>query len=167
VPVANLIGKENQGFQVIMFNFNHERLIGAIASCRSGRVCLEEAIKYARNRKTFGKRLIDHQVIRHKIAEMARHVEATHALIEQVCYQMKTGIDDSKIGGIMALTKVNATRTFGLCAREASQILGGNSCIRGGIGDKVERLYREVRVNAIGGGSEEILFDLAMRQAKL
>jgi len=53
------------------------------------------------------------------------------------------------------------------CAREASQILGGNSFLRSGVGEKVERLYREVRVNAIGGGSEEILYDLAMKQAKL
>lgn len=55
--------------------------------------------------------------------------------------------------------QVHATKTFDLCAREATQIMGGAACIRGGPGSVVERLYREVRINAIGGGSEEILLD--------
>jgi len=167
ISTAYLIGKENEGFLPIMNNFNHERFVFAAMSNRYARVCLEEGIKYARVRKTFGKRLIDHQVIRHKIAEMARHVESTHALLEQTAYQMATGVNWRLLGGPIALLKVQATKTYEICAREASQILGGNSCLRGGIGDKVERLYREVRVNAIAGGSEEVLLDLAMRQAKL
>lgn len=65
------------------------------------------------------------------------------------------------------MTKVQATKTMEFCAREAVQIFGGRGYIRGGRGGKVERIYREVRVNAIGGGSEEIMLDLAARQAKL
>ncbi len=52
-----------------------------------------------------------------------------------------------------------ASRTFELCAREASQVLGGSSYTRGGKGQRVERLYREVRSYAIAGGSEEVLYD--------
>ena len=167
VPVQNLIGKENDGFRPIMHNFNHERFVLAATSNRYARVCLEDAIKYARVRKTFGKRLLDQPVIRAKIAEMARLVESTHALIEQTAYQMATGVDDKLLGGPIALLKVQATKVMEFCAREASQVLGGASCIRGGHGERIERLYREVRVNAIGGGSEEILMDLAVRQAKL
>jgi len=169
VPVENLIGKENDGFKPIMHNFNHERFVFAAQSNRYARVCLEESIKYGRLRRTFGKRLIDHQVIRHKIAEMARRVESTHALLEQTAYQMNNlkGDDQSLVGGPIALLKVQATKTMEYCAREASQIFGGASYIRGGVGERVERLYREVRVNAIAGGSEEVLLDLAMRQAKL
>lgn len=62
VPVENLIGKENQGFKVIMTNFNHERLGIIIQANRFSRVCYEEALKYACKRKTFGKKLIDHPV---------------------------------------------------------------------------------------------------------
>jgi acyl-CoA dehydrogenase len=62
------------------------------------------------------------------------------------------------------MLKVDATLTMEFCAREASQVLGGASFIRGG---RIERIYREVRVNAIGGGSEEILRDLAARQLGL
>lgn len=71
------------------------------------------------------------------------------------------------IAGAISLLKVNATKTVELCAREAAQIFGGNSYIRTGPGSGIERLYREVRVIAIGGGSEEVMIDLAMRQAKL
>jgi alkylation response protein AidB-like acyl-CoA dehydrogenase/predicted heme/steroid binding protein len=167
VPVKNLIGKENDGFRPIMHNFNHERFALAAMSNRYARCCLEDAIKYARRRKTFGKRLIDHQVIRHKIMDMARHIESTHGMLERVAYQMKMGLPDMKLAGLIALTKVQATKTMELCAREASQVLGGASYIRGGIGGRIERLYREVRVNAIGGGSEEIMIDLAAKMAKL
>lgn len=169
VPVKNLIGKENQGFLQIMLNFNHERWVGCVQTGRSARLCIEEAISFARNRKTFGKRLIDHQVIRHKIAEMASRVEAYHSNLEHITYQMQNGVDGQIVGGPIALLKVQATKMLELCAREASQILGGASYVRGPstVGSKVERIYREVRVGAIGGGSEEIMLDLASRQAKL
>lgn len=163
VPVTNIIGKENDGFKAIMYNFNHERFVLGAMSNRYARVCLEEAIKFAKTRKTFGKTLTEHQVIRHKIAEMARQVESTHAMLELIAYQMKNNVPDPVLGPLIALTKVQCTLTMEFCAREASQILGGASCIRGGKGEKIERLYREVRINAIGGGSEEILRDLGVK----
>ena len=106
-------------------------------------------------------------MIRTKIAEMVRHVETTHALLETIAYQMSQDVPDSLLGGMIGLAKVQATRTLEFCARESSQILGGASCIRGGQGERIERIYREVRINAIGGGSEEVLLDLVARQARL
>lgn len=167
VPVGNLIGQENQGFIYIMYNFNGERMAMAIACARYARVCLEEAVKYARKRVAFGGPLSQKQVIRHKIADMARRIESLQCLLENICFNIDNGANDIDIGGIIALAKVEATQCYEYCAREASQVMGGVSYIRGGIGERVERLYREVRVNAIGGGSEEIMKDLAMRQAKL
>ena len=70
-----------------------------------------------------------------------------------------------KLGGDISLLKVQCSKTMEYCAREAAQIFGGNSYIRGGVGEKVERLYREVRGYAIPGGSEEVLLDLGVRQA--
>jgi alkylation response protein AidB-like acyl-CoA dehydrogenase len=167
VPVKNLIGKEGAGFLPIMANFNHERFVLAALANRYSRVCIEEAIKYGRSRTTFGHRLMDHQVLRHKVAEMATRVESCHAMLEQICYQWTRGVSTNDLAGPIALVKVQATKNQEFCAREASQIFGGNSFLRGGVADKVERIYRETRVSAIGGGSEEIMIDLAMKQAKL
>ena len=158
VPVANLIGEENQGFRVIMTNFNGERMGMAAGMEALGRVCLEEAVEWAQERKTFGKRLADHQVIRHKISQMKQKLNATQAYI-RVCYESIEAGNPNP--GDIALLKVQASETMEFCAREAMQILGGHGYMRG---NRVERIYREVRVNAIGGGSEEIMRDLAARQ---
>lgn len=168
VPVENLIGKENHGFKYIMSNFNHERWGICVQSCRFARVCLEDAMAYAFKRKTFGKFLIEHPVIRLKLAHMARQVEATWSQIEQITYQMKmmNYAEQSKtLGGPIALCKAQSTQVFEYCAREAAQIFGGLAYTRGGQGERVERLYREVRAYAIPGGSEEIMLDLGIRMA--
>mmetsp|Transcript_29530 Transcript_29530/g.82520 ORF Transcript_29530/g.82520 Transcript_29530/m.82520 type:complete len:498 (+) Transcript_29530:230-1723(+) len=166
VPVSNLIGEENKGFLYIMHNFNHERFVGVAMGLRGSRRMIEESVRYATNRRTFGKRLIDHQVIRHKIAEMVRLVESTQAWLEQLVFQMETGqMNQARLGGTIALLKVHTTKMTELCAREASQILGGNSVLKSGPGENVERFYRDVRIGAIGGGSEEVMTDLAMNQA--
>ena len=158
VPVENLIGEENKGFLVIMTNFNGERMFMAAGMEAMGRVCLEEAVNWATERRTFGKRLADHQVIRHKIATMKQKLNATQAYI-RICYEaMEAG---TPVAGDIALLKVQASEVLEYCAREAMQILGGIGYMRG---NRVERIYREVRVNAIGGGSEEIMRDLAARQ---
>ncbi|MEL0161485.1 MAG: acyl-CoA dehydrogenase family protein [Luminiphilus sp.] len=158
VPVSHLIGRENEGFKVIMTNFNSERMGMAAAMEAYGRVCLEEAVVWARERKTFGQRLADHQVIRHKIAQMKQQLNATQAYI-RCCYEaIEAGTPNP---GDIALLKVQASEVMEFCAREAMQILGGLGYMRG---NRVERIYREVRVNAIGGGSEEIMRDLASRQ---
>lgn len=161
VPATNLIGPEGGGFAAIMMNFNRERIGMAAQAAALARVCLDEAIGYARQRRTFGKRLADHQVIRHKIVEMARKVNATEAFLISTAAQLQGG--QHPVAEICQL-KVQATMTLEFCAREAMQIFGGAGFVRG---HKVERIYREVRVYAIGGGSEEIMRDLAARQMGL
>jgi len=158
VPVSNLIGEENRGFQVIMNNFNAERMALCVGMEASSRVCLEEAVNWAKERQTFGKRLADHQVIRHKIAEMKQRINACQAYINHCSREI---IEGKANPGDIAMLKVQCSQTMEYCAREASQILGGASFLRD---NRVERIYREVRVNAIGGGSEEIMRDLASRQ---
>ncbi len=70
-------------------NFNNERMGICVQANRFARVCLEDAIAHAQRRETFGKKLIEHPVIRNKLAHMARQVEATHALIELTAFQAK------------------------------------------------------------------------------
>ncbi|PIE38538.1 MAG: acyl-CoA dehydrogenase [Gammaproteobacteria bacterium] len=157
VPASNLLGAEGHGFLVIANNFNAERLAMAVMMEASARVCLEEAVNWAQERKTFGKRLADHQVIRHKITQMKQRINCCQTYIQHCSNAVANGTADF---GDLALLKVQCSETMEFCAREAMQILGGISYIRG---NKVERIYREVRVNAIGGGSEEIMRDLASR----
>lgn len=161
VPKENLIGTENNGFIGIMLNFNSERLSMAAGATASARVCLEDAAAWARERTTFGQRLADHQVIRHKIADMYQRIQASQAWLEMCAWRVEQG--DTPVADLSML-KVQATTTMEFCAREAMQILGGAGYLRGG---RVERIYREVRVNAIGGGSEEIMRDLTARQLGL
>lgn len=158
VPAENLIGAENAGFAGIVANFNMERLSMAAQAIAFARVCIEDAAAWARERETFGKPLIRHQVIRHKLAEMTRQAHAASALLDNCAWRVARG--ETPVAAL-ALLKVQATRTMEFCAREAMQILGGAGFIRG---QRVERIYREVRVMAIGGGSEEIMLDLAARQ---
>ncbi|WP_116367515.1 acyl-CoA dehydrogenase family protein [Parahaliea mediterranea] len=158
VPADQLIGQENQGFRVIMTNFNGERMGMSASMEAQARVCLEEAVAWATERRTFGKRLADHQVIRHKIAQMKQKINATQAYL-RLCYESIAAGQPNP--GDIAMLKVQASETLEFCAREAMQILGGIGYMRG---NRVERIYREVRVNAIGGGSEEIMRDLAARQ---
>jgi alkylation response protein AidB-like acyl-CoA dehydrogenase len=99
---------------------------------------------------------------------MARQIEATHAWMEALIYQTKVMPADQqplRLGGPIALLKAQSTQVFEFCAREAAQIFGGLSYTRGGQGEKVERLYREVRAYAIPGGSEEIMLELGIRQS--
>ncbi|CAG8732208.1 12226_t:CDS:2 [Dentiscutata heterogama] len=99
---------------------------------------------------------------------MARQIEATHAWMESLIHQTNFMHGEeamTRLGGPIALLKAQATQTFEYCAREAAQIFGGLSYSRGGQGEKVERLYREVRAYAIPGGSEEIMLDLGIRQS--
>ena len=111
VPTTNLIGVEHEGFRTIMRNFNHERFVIAVIALRSARLCLSESVRRARLRKTFGKPLAHHQVIRHKIADMAMGVEQCQAFCESVAFQMQSGtLSEAQLGRLVSLFKVSASR---------------------------------------------------------
>ncbi|MBI4989374.1 MAG: acyl-CoA dehydrogenase family protein [Rhodocyclales bacterium] len=170
VPASNLIGAEGQAFPLIMRNFNGERLTLAASACGAAQACLEDAVAWARERKTFGQPLIGHQVIRHKLVDMVERIEATRALLDDLAARLdsspspRVGEGRGEGGSLIAQTamaKNYAARTMQFCADTAVQILGGSGYMRG---VRVERIYREVKVMMIGGGAEEVLKDLAARQ---
>jgi len=168
VPAGNLLGSENEGFKIIMTNFNKERFIMSVGCNRKARTCLTHAWNYAHTRHTFGKPLISHQIIRHKLATLAREVEGHWAWLEQIAYHIQhhpKGWQANDVAGRIALTKVSGGRILELAAREAQQILGGAGYQRGkGAGGVVEQISRDLRMMVVGGGSEEIIEDLAVRQ---
>ncbi|MBX6419824.1 MAG: acyl-CoA dehydrogenase family protein [Nevskia sp.] len=158
VPVANLVGAENQGFMAIMRNFNNERLMLAAQAWATAQLCYDEALAYARSRETFGKPLIARQVIRHKLVDMKMRIDAVKAQLDLLCWRV--GQNQMPIAELCLLKNL-ATGTLEWVAGEAVQILGGAGYLRGA---KLERVYRETKVLSIGGGATEIMKDLAARQ---
>lgn len=161
VPAGNLLGTENKGFRIVMENFNTERLMLAGACVGFSWVCFNEALDWAQNRQTFGKRLLDHQVIAHKLADMRMRIRATQAWFDEVIAKIDSGDISQELIADICLLKNQSTQTLQHCANEAVQILGGMGYMRG---SSVERIYREVKVMCIGGGAEEIMKELAIRQ---
>ncbi|OZJ03889.1 hypothetical protein BZG36_03959 [Bifiguratus adelaidae] len=168
VPVENILGKEGQGFQVIMYNFNHERWAICCSVIRASRLIVEECFKWANQRKIFGKRLIDQPVIRAKLAHMIANVEAIQNWLENITYQMTqmSYKEQSRaLAGPIALLKLQCTRVSHMVSDEACQIFGGRAITKTGMGRLIEQFQRTNKFGAILGGSEEIMADLGVRQA--
>ncbi len=162
VPVDHLIGVEHQGFKVIMQNFNGERLGMSAQACAYAQVCFEEALDWARERKTFGMSLSERQVVRHKLMDMYARIDAARCLIYDLAWRLREGQGDpAQLVARTCLAKVMSTQAMQMCADQAVQILGGMGFMRG---LRSERIYREAKVMMIGGGAEEIMKDLAARQ---
>jgi acyl-CoA dehydrogenase len=162
VPRANLIGEEHRGFKAIMNNFNGERLMMAAMACVYAELCLNEALDWARSRKTFGQPLSERQVIRHKLVDMAMRIDASRTLTYDIAHQMANRIGSpERLVARICMAKNFTTQTMQFCADQAVQILGGMGFMRGTI---CERVYREAKVFMIGGGAEEIMKELAARQ---
>ena len=161
VPVGNLIGEEGKGFRIVMTNFNGERLSLAALVLGMSECCYDEALAWARERKTFGAALVDHQVIRHKLVDMRMRIESTRAWLQSISDRADAGPTDALWVAEVCMLKNHATQTMQFCADQAVQILGGMGYMRG---TASERIYREVKVAMIGGGAEEIMKELASRQ---
>jgi len=168
VPVSNLIGKENEGFKLVMFNFNHERFYISIIMNRLSRICLEESLKYAYRRKAFGKPLSDIQSIRMKVASMSRMIESQHAWLEFITYQMCTMTHseaNQKIGDVICLLKAQGSKVYEHCARETTMIFGGNALYMNGVGKRIEIAVNQVKGYQIPAGAEDVMDDFAARVA--
>jgi acyl-CoA dehydrogenase len=161
VPADHLIGQENDGFRAIMENFNGERLLMSAGACAFATVCYDEALEWARQRRTFGAPLVEHQVIRHKLMDMRMRIDSTRTWLHALAQRLDEGDTGAEWVAELCLLKNHATQAMQWCADQAVQILGGMGYMRG---TKSERIYREVKVMMIGGGAEEIMKELAARQ---
>lgn len=168
VPVTNLLGKENDGFRLVMHNFNHERWVICVNVLAQCRYIVDDCFRWAMQRKVFGKRLIEQPVIRAKLGNMIAQLESVWNWLEHISWQMqKMSFDDRQrlLGGPTALLKYQSTRVALSVADDAAQVFGGRAITRSGMGAKVEQFLRFVKYGAIYGGSEEICADLGVRQA--
>lgn len=168
VPIENLLGEENKGFEIIMSNFNHERWFICCGVMGAMRMIVEECMKWSNQRQVFGKSLISQPVIRNKLAHMISSMEALQAWTELVTYQMNTLSHKEQtrlLAGPIALLKLRTTRVSFLISDEACQIFGGRAITPQGMGGMIERYHKSVKYGAILGGSEEIMADLGLKQA--
>jgi acyl-CoA dehydrogenase len=161
VPVGNLLGPENSGFLTIMMNFQAERLSLAVMAYMTAQLALEECLAYVKTRETFGKPLAKHQVIRHKLAEMATRVNIAREYSYRCAAQMQAGKP--------AITEVSMAKNFATdvadyVTYEAVQIFGGMGYMRESL---VERLFRDNRILSIGGGTHEIMNEIIAKQLGL
>ncbi|BEP65855.1 MULTISPECIES: acyl-CoA dehydrogenase family protein [unclassified Variovorax] len=166
VPARYLLGDEGAGFRMVMGNFNGERVGLAAGALGFAQACLDEALAWSRERKTFGAALIEHQAVRHKLVDMQMRIASTEAWLEAVsaegdAHEAAGRINAPEWVAQVCLLKNHATQTMQFCADQAVQILGGMGFMRGTVS---ERIYREVKVMMIGGGAEEIMKELAARQ---
>ena len=151
VPAENLIGGvEGNGFKQVMAGLEAERLNVAARGLGVARAAFDEAIKYARQRRTFGKPIAEHQTIQIKLADMATRIEASRLLIYNAAEKRDRGERCDLEAG---MAKLFATETAQECALEAMRILGGNGYAKD---FSVERFYRDAPLLIIGGGTNEL-----------
>ncbi|MFC6154586.1 acyl-CoA dehydrogenase family protein [Nocardioides yefusunii] len=161
VPIENLVGDENAGFWYIAEQFVVERMALAVHGYGIAERSLRLTVEYCRQRDTFGKPLITRQVVRHKLVEMRRQVEAAKAYTHLVG-QMYTaaGGPNEQVIAQACLAKETACNAATYVCDQAVQLHGGTGYMHG---TEVERHYRDARLLPIGGGATEVLTDLAAK----
>ncbi|ALV39881.1 acyl-CoA dehydrogenase [Pseudarthrobacter sulfonivorans] len=161
VPASNLIGQENGGFRQLMEQLQSERLTMAVECTAVARRCLDLTIEWVRNRHTFGEPLSSRQVVRHKIAEMARQTDVASNYVWSTATRWAAGED---VSTEVAMAKNTAVYAVEYVAHEAVQLHGGMGFMRE---CEVERHYRDIRVMGIGGGTNEIMNDVIAKRIGL
>jgi acyl-CoA dehydrogenase len=161
VPDERLVGEVDKGFRLVMQNFNGERMTMAAGGLGYAMTCVEDALDWARERRTFGQRLVEHQVVRQKLVRMIDEVLPVQAWVLQLAQRLDAGESPA---GDLALAKSHAARLMRDCADGAVQILGGAGFLRG---SRIERAWRDCKVYMIGGGAEEVMNELAAKQLGL
>lgn len=160
VPRRNLIGEVNQGVKILLSGLNSERLVVSAQCLGLARASLEEAYKYARERKQFGKSISEFQMVSEKLARMAAKTEAVRTMVWSQAFSMaKKGPAGMTFD--IACTKLLASEVALENALVATQIFGGYGYIRE---FPVERYLRDARIMTIGAGTSEIMCHIIFRE---
>ena len=154
VPASNLVGAEGSAFPQLMPRLAGERLQLAVQAVATARRAFDLTVPWARQRVTFGQPIAQRQVIRHKLAEMARQITAARVFVRDVAARYADG---QPVDKEVAMAKNTAVFASDYVVNEAVQIFGGMGYIRE---NEVERLYRDARILGIGGGSNEIMNEI-------
>jgi len=159
VSVDDLIGLEpGKGFAQLMWQLQYERLAGAAACVGHAAQTLDETIAYARERKTFGRPIADHQVIAHKLADAATDLAAARALLYSTAWAV--------MEGDYPVTEISMCKKY--CAQVQNRVV--DTCVQvwGGAGyleeTGIPRAYRDARLQRIGGGTDEIMNEVIAKR---
>ncbi|MCV2350102.1 acyl-CoA dehydrogenase family protein [Paucibacter sp. Y2R2-4] len=154
VPKRNLIGQEGLGFMFQMMQFQEERLWGAASSLKNLDRLIDLTIEYTRERKAFGKSILDNQVVHFRLAELRTEVEALRALTYSAVEQYVAGKDVMKLASMAKLK----------CGRLIREV--ADSCLQywGGMGftwdNPISQAFRDGRLVSIGGGADEVMLGI-------
>ena len=153
VPAANLLGEENRGFYSIMKNFQNERIaIAAMAMGESARA-LELTLEYVKTRKAFGAPLWDKQAMRQRLAMLAAKIEAGRQLVRHAAALDAEGRDCVRE---VSMAKAYCGELVNETMYTCLQFHGGTGYMHG---TTIERMYRDARVQPIGGGATEVMLE--------
>ncbi len=154
VPRRYLIGQEGLGFAYQMQQFQEERLFAAAGALRSMDLLIDQTIAYTRERKAFGKSILDNQVVHFRLAELRTEVAALRALTYHAVDLYVSGQDVTKLASMAKLK----------CGRLVREV--ADSCLQywGGMGftwdNPISQSYRDSRLASIGGGADEVMLGI-------
>lgn len=151
VPFANRVGSEGDSTIHMMKNLEIERITIAGISLGVAQACVDQCVKYAGERKQFGKNLAHHQMIQKMIAEMATETEAMRRMLYTVCYEYDHGMRSNMLA---SMVKLQLPKMATKIALDAIQLHGGYGYSRE---FPVERLMRDNKLNEIGAGTNEVM----------
>jgi acyl-CoA dehydrogenase len=158
VPAGHLVGAEGAGFVQIMRHFATERISLAVQAYATAQRCLDLTIGWVRDRHTFGRPLVSRQVVRHRLAEMARKVDVARTYVRHTAVRVANG---EPLVTEVAMAKNTAVEVCDNVVDQAVQLHGGLGCLRDA---EVERHYRDARIMGIGGGTTEIMNEIIAKQ---
>ena len=157
VPASNLIGQEGMGFVYQMQQFEEERLWACVSSMRGLQYCIDETIEYTRQRKAFGKSILDNQVVHYRLAELQIEVEMFKALTEKCVAAYARGENITKL---VSMLKVKSGRLLREVTDQCLQFWGGMGYMDE---TRMARRFRDARLASIGGGADEVMLGVVCK----
>ena len=161
VPKRNRIGEEGRGFVYQMEQFQEERLWAAVSMIKPLEKAIADTIDYTSTRQAFGRRILDNQVVRFRLAELQTQIELLRSLIYRAVTDYVAGSDVTTLASMAKLTA-------GRLSREVS-----DACLQyyGGMGfmneTPISRLYRDIRATSLGGGADEVMLEIISKRLGL
>jgi len=153
IPVSNLLGDEGRGFYAIMHNFQNERIVMGAMAMGEAQAAIDLTLDWVAQRYAFGSPLWSNQTIRHRLAMLATKVEAGRQLVFHAARLATRGIESTR--------EVSMVKAY--CGELVNEVMHACFQFHGGMGfmreSAIERMARDARVHAIGGGATEVMLE--------